>query len=125
MFRIMVKLTTVLLLSSGILAGCSKDEQGKLVVSPAGSGANTQEAGRDGKALFKQYCASCHPEGGNVSDPERSLYGSVLKKRHIDTPDDIVRIMRHPMSRMIRFDQATLSDRDARAIAEFILATYK
>lgn len=78
-----------------------------------------------GESLFKQYCSSCHPDGGNVSDPSRPLYGSALRKNHINTPDDIVRIMRNPLSRMIRFDASTLSDRDARLIAEYILTTFK
>jgi cytochrome c6 len=79
----------------------------------------------DGEALFRQYCASCHPDGGNVSDPERTLYGSVLKKKQITTPDHVVRVMRRPLSRMIRFDAATLPDREARAIAEYVLKTFK
>jgi cytochrome c6 len=49
----------------------------------------------------------------------------VLKKNNITTPDDIVRIMRKPLSRMIRFDASTLSDKDARAIAEYVLKTFR
>jgi cytochrome c6 len=49
----------------------------------------------------------------------------VLKKNHIASADDIIRIMRNPISRMIRFDVSTLSDRDARAIAEYILTTFR
>jgi len=75
--------------------------------------------------LFKQYCSSCHPDGGNVSDPQRPLYGSALRRNHITKPEDIVRILRNPLSRMIRFDVSTLSDKDARAIAEYVLATFK
>jgi cytochrome c6 len=78
-----------------------------------------------GEALFKQYCSSCHPNGGNVSDPGRALYGSALRRNHITKPEDIVRIIRNPLSRMIRLDVSTLSDQDARVIAEYILATFK
>jgi len=79
---------------------------------------------RTGEALYKQYCSPCHPDGGNVSDRQRTLRGSALRKRNIATPEAIVNIMRHPISRMIRFDEATISDKDAQAIAEYILANF-
>jgi cytochrome c6 len=118
-------MVSVLVISIVTLTGCSKDKPQKATVVPAASAPNFQEPVRGGETLFNQYCAACHPNGGNVSDPERTLYGSVLKRKHISTPEDIVRIMRNPLSRMIRFDAATLPDRDARAIAEYILTTYK
>jgi cytochrome c6 len=84
-----------------------------------------EERLKAGESLFKQNCSPCHPEGGNISDPQRSLRGPVLKANRITRPEDIVRIMRHPGSRMIRFDETTITDRDARLIAEYILATFK
>ncbi len=110
------------------LCGCSKETPQKRepalqpVNSPVSSSITKQT--QKGEALFKQYCFSCHPDGGNVSDPKRALYGSVLRSNHISKPEDIVRIMRNPISRMIRFDANTLSDKDAQAIAEFVLQTY-
>jgi len=105
---------------------CAKaEQQQKSSTGPVSMSAGDQGTTPDGKALFKQYCASCHPDGGNVSDPKRTLHGSALKSNKITTPEDIVRIMRSPLSRMIRFDPSTLSDRDARAIAEYILVTFK
>lgn len=119
------RMVVVLVISIGTLTGCSKDQPQKAAVTPAVSSPNFQEPVRDGEALFKQYCAACHPNGGNVSDPKRALYGSILKSNHITTPEDIVRIMRNPLSRMIRFDASTLSDKDARAIAEYVLKTFR
>jgi len=121
----MAKLSGLLLVSTVTVAGCSRDEPQKVTVAPAGAASTVQEPARDGEALFRQYCSACHPDGGNVSDPERSLYGAVLRKRQIATPEDIIRIMRNPLSRMIRFDPSTLSDRDARAIAEYVLKTFR
>ncbi len=116
----------VLLLVSGMsFTGCSRDEPQKRAVTPPSSSSSIREPARDGAALFKQYCANCHPNGGNISDPKRTLHGSVLHRNHINTPEDVVRIMRNPRSRMIRFDQSTLSDRDALSIAEYILTTFK
>lgn len=125
MLRRMMEISVLLALSAGILTGCSTREPEKAAVNPAGPAATTREPVRDGESLFKQYCASCHPDGGNVSDPGRTLRGSALRRNHITTPEDIVRIMRNPISRMIRFDESTLSDRDARAIADYILKTFK
>jgi cytochrome c6 len=119
------KMFVLLVISIVTLSGCSKDAPQKAAGTAATSAPDIQESVRDGEALFKQYCASCHPSGGNVSDPKRALYGSILKSRHIATPEDIVRIMRNPKSRMIRFDPSTLSDKDARAIADYILMTFK
>ena len=121
----MAKLCVLLLVSTVTVTGCSRDEPQKVTATPAGLAATVQEPARDGEALFRQYCATCHPNGGNVSDPERTLYGSVLRRKHITTAEDIVRIMRKPLSRMIRFDRSTLSDRDARAIAEYVLKAFK
>lgn len=78
-----------------------------------------------GEELFRQFCHNCHPDGGNVSDPRRPLYGSALRRNHITTPEDIVRIMRNPLSRMIRFDAKTIPDEDARRIAEYVLTTFR
>jgi cytochrome c6 len=115
----------ILALAAGMLSGCSRDEVQKPIMTAAGLATNAMDPARDGAALFKQYCAACHPGGGNVSDPERSLYGSALKRNHITTPEDIIRVIRRPMSRMISFDAAALSDRDARVIAEYVLKTFK
>ena len=125
MLRRMAKLSLLLVVSTVAVAGCSKDEQQKVTVTPAASAPNSAESVPDGEVLFKQFCAACHPNGGNVNDPERSLYGSVLKRKHITTPEDIVRIMRNPLSRMIRFDAAALPDKDARAIAEYVLKAFR
>ena len=120
-----IALIFVLVQSCASLTGCSKSEPQKPAALQPSSPPDIPESVPDGEALFRQYCASCHPNGGNVSDPKRTLHGSALKSNHITTPEDIVRIMRNPLSRMIRFDTSTLSDRDARAIAEYILITFK
>lgn len=115
--------------SLAVLAGCSKElpqkneSPGKAAAPKAAS--NQQAPAPSGEALFKQFCFSCHPDGNNVTDPARTLHGSALQKNHITKPEDIVRIMRRPISRMIRFDAETISDRDARIIAEYVLKTYK
>jgi cytochrome c6 len=125
MLRNISKCALLLAVTAGILPGCSRDEPQKSTAAPAGSATAIRQPERDGEALFKQYCAVCHPDGGNVSDPERTLRGSALKRNHITMPEDVVRVMRSPLSRMIRFDVTTLSDGDARAIAVYVLKTFK
>ena len=105
-----------------VLAGCSQEAPRKAEPPPA---LPAPRSLRTGEALFKQYCSPCHPDGGNVSDPQRTLHGSDLRANHITRPEDIVRIMRNPISRMIRFDTTTISDQDAMTIAEYVLTAFR
>lgn len=122
MLRRMIVLLLILAVSS--LAGCNRDA-GKSSTPVPHTAVPDQGAVLDGALLFKQYCAGCHPDGGNVTDPKRPLYGSALRANRITTPEDIIKIMRNPISRMIRFDPAMLPDREARAIAEYVLKAFK
>jgi cytochrome c6 len=99
--------------------GSNAQKSAPVPVSPAGN-----VPAKTGEELFRQYCATCHPEGGNVSDPGKNLRRSTLRANHLTRPEEIVRVMRHPLSRMITFDSSTISDQDARAIAEYVLATF-
>jgi cytochrome c6 len=125
MQRALKGISLLLLYVFFILNGCSRQESAPTAPRAASPSATPAPTAPSGEALFKQYCATCHPDGGNASDPGRTLRGPVLKKNHITSADDIIRVMRNPISRMIRFDVSTLSDRDARAIAEYILTTFK
>ncbi len=108
-----------------LLGGCSKEAPRKTEAPRAASVPPEASSTQSGEELFRRFCHNCHPDGGNVSDPERSLHGSVLRKNHITKPDDIVRIMRNPLSRMLRFDAGTISDKDARTIAEYVLNSFR
>ena len=78
-----------------------------------------------GEELFKQHCMSCHPDGGNIVNPQKTLGKEALKSRKITSPKDIVKIMRKPGPGMTMFDAKTIPDKDAKAIAEYILKTFK
>lgn len=118
-------------LASGlcILGGCRQEAPQKAHITkaaPAPQAATAQQARLNtGEALFKQYCAPCHPDGGNITDRQRTLRGAALRKNNIAKPEAIVNIMRHPISRMIRFDEATIPDKDALTIAEYILTSFQ
>ena len=118
------------LVIGGCILGSCRQETPQMPLAPKATPAPQATPARQtrtqsGEALFKQYCSSCHPDGGNVSDPQRTLRGAALRRNNITRPEAIVNIMRHPTSRMIRFDESTIPDKDALAIAEYILKSFK
>ena len=77
-----------------------------------------------GEGLFKKHCALCHPNGGNIIRPEKTLLKKDLEMRGIKTPQDIVNVMRNPGKGMKTFSEDKLSDPDAQEIADYILKTF-
>jgi len=120
------KLTTATIgLAVVFAAACSPDNSKN--VKPAKTGNSTAADKlqiQKGEQLYQQYCASCHPDGGNVSDPKKNLRKSNLQSKRLNKPEAIVTVMRKPGSRMISFDVSTISDEDARAIALYVLETF-
>ncbi len=96
-----------------LLSGCAKSPEPPPTASTRGA------------QLFKERCAPCHPDGGNVINPKKTLHGGVLADNGITTPAGIVARMRKPGPGMTSFDPATIPDTDAHLIAEYILATYR
>ena len=99
-----------------------------MVVSlSAGSGYCATAKGQktDGKTGFEKHCASCHPKGGNIVNANKKLHGKSLKAHGIKGVKDIIAIIRKPGPGMAKFDEKTISDKDATAIAEYILKTFK
>lgn len=126
MFNVVFIMTIALVFCC--LGGCDREAPHKAAAPQAEAIKQTQGQAAErqtGAALFRQFCFNCHPDGGNVSDPQRTLRGADLRRHHITAPEDIVRIMRRPISRMIGFDAQTIPDREARAIAEYILTTFR
>jgi len=78
-----------------------------------------------GEELFKKHCSACHPDGGNVVNPKKPLGKKDLAKNGIKDAKGIIKNMRNPGPGMAKFDKGTVSDKDAKAIAEYILKTFK
>ncbi len=87
-----------------------------------------------GESLFNEHCNTCHPNGGNILNPQRSLYPIDLEANNIRTSEDIVNKVRnigpasvHPQSwlNMRKFDETALSHKDVLKIAEHILKTFR
>ena len=95
------------------------------VAALATSGLAAGKKAAKGEALFSLHCAVCHPDGGNIVNPQKNLRKAELEKRGIKSWKEIVKTMRKPGPGMTAFDAKTIPDKDARAIAEFVLQTYK
>jgi cytochrome c6 len=78
-----------------------------------------------GESGFREHCAACHADGGNIIRPEKTLSRADREKNGVTSAADIVRLMRLPGAGMSQFDQETLSDQEAHAIAEYILETFR
>lgn len=79
---------------------------------------------KEGEALFKKHCAVCHPNGRNVINAGKTLKRADLTARGIKAPADIVKKMRAPGPGMTQFDSAKVPDKEALAIAEYVLAAF-
>ncbi len=83
-----------------------------------------QGEAKSGEALFKQHCAVCHPDGGNIANPQKSLHKKDREANGVNTAADIIAKMRNPGPGMTTFDEKMLPDKDAQAIAEYELKTF-
>lgn len=109
-----------------ILGGCKKESAEKPAApqqAPAPTTAPSAEA-KTGEALYKQHCAVCHPDGGNTINPKKTLHRSNREEHGIKTAEDIIKNMRNPGPGMTKFDEKTIPDKDAMAIAEYVLNTF-
>jgi len=89
------------------------------------AGSSGASDSKKGEALFKEHCAACHPDGGNIINPKKTLKKSDLRANNIKSKNDIVAIMRKPGPGMLKFDEKTISGHDAEEIAEFILKKFE
>lgn len=78
----------------------------------------------DGGKGFKKHCAGCHPNGGDIINPKKPLDKKSLAADNIKSAKDIIDKMRNPGPGMTKFDEKTISDKEANAIAMYILKTF-
>jgi cytochrome c6 len=81
--------------------------------------------GKTGETLFKEHCAVCHPNGGNIINPSFTLHKKELAAHGITKPKGIINKMRNPGPGMTKFDEKTIPDAKAKKIAKYILETFK
>ncbi|MEW6721429.1 MAG: c-type cytochrome [Thermodesulfobacteriota bacterium] len=78
-----------------------------------------------GEASFRKYCNACHAGGGNIIRPGKSLHRKDLETNGVRTTDDIVRLIRNPGPGMPKYDGKSIPEAEARAIAAYVLDTFK
>ena len=78
----------------------------------------------DAKQKFEQHCAACHPKGGNIIRPDKTLSKKAMAARGIKSEKDVVAKMRNPGPGMNKFDAKTVPDKEAAAIAGYILKSF-
>ncbi len=79
----------------------------------------------NGKTEFEKHCAVCHKDGGNTINPAKTLSKKDRTANGVKTAKDIVGKMRKPGPGMTQFDKKTISDKEAKAIADYIIKTFK
>lgn len=89
-----------------------------ITVVALGIFASAALAADGGEAIFKAKCAGCHPDGGNIINPKETLKG-------IKDPKKIINKMRKGGGGMTAFDAKTISDADAKLVANYIIKTFK
>jgi cytochrome c6 len=129
MYKQLALIMAVLAISGVSMGGCTKEtpeKSGAPQTAPAAQPAQAQPAqAAGGEALFKQHCALCHPDGGNIINPKKPLHSKALAVAGISRPEEIVKIIRNPGPGMTKFNEKTISDTDAAAISEYILKTFR
>jgi cytochrome c6 len=75
-------------------------------------------AADNGEAIFKAKCAACHPDGGNIMKPKETLKGLKDSKK-------IIAKIRKGGGGMTAFDAKSISDADAKQLADYITKTFK
>jgi cytochrome c6 len=81
-------------------------------------------ADKTGEALFKEHCTACHPDGGNIINPKKTLHKKDMVANKVLSEADIIAVMRNPGPGMLKFDEKTIPQKDAQAIAQYILRTF-
>jgi cytochrome c6 len=78
----------------------------------------------DGRADFEMFCSGCHPQGGNVLNPAKTLLKADREANGIKNTADIVRIMRKPGQGMRAYTKQDISNKRAKALAEYVLKSF-
>ena len=95
------------------------------ILALAVAGIAKEDEKKSGAELFKQHCAACHPDGKNIINPKKTLNKKDMETNKVRSAEDIVKLIRTPGPGMVKFDDKTISEKDAKAIAEYILKTFK
>ncbi len=93
--------------------------------SVVGVSAKESSKGGRGEKLFMKHCSKCHPNGGNVVTVTKTLNPKDREANNVKTEEDIIKLMRNPGPGMVQFGPKIISEKDAKAIADYIMKTFK
>jgi cytochrome c6 len=97
-----------------------------LALCAGGAVADTKKGEKiDGAKEFQEHCAACHTGGGNIVNAKMTLHKKDREAPGVKTVRDIIHKMRNPGPGMTKFDKKTISDKEAKAIAEYIIKEFK
>jgi cytochrome c6 len=93
----------------------------------SGSMVRAEDAAKNspGEKQFAKHCAVCHPQGGNIVNPKKTLRKNDLAANNIKTEKDIIKEFRNGVPGMPKFDENAISKADAQEIAQYILKSFK
>lgn len=91
----------------------------------SGAFADQQKSKINGEAEFRKHCAICHANGGNIINSKKTLSKKDRETNTIKTASDVINTMRNPGPGMTKFDEKTVSNAEAQAIAVYILKTFR
>jgi len=94
------------------------------ITSTAASVFGAKASQSNGEKLFMTNCKVCHPDGGNIVNPKKTLHKADREANGVKTVEDIIKRMRNPGPGMTKFDEKNYPDKDARAIAEYVLKAF-
>lgn len=78
-----------------------------------------------GEDIFNAKCMACHPNGGNIINKAKTLSKKDREANKLKTAKELVKYMRNPGPGMTKFDVKALPGKDAKAVAEYIIKTFK
>ena len=97
-----------------------------LALCAGGAVADTKKGEKiDGGKEFQEHCAECHAGGGNIINAKKTLHKKDREANGVKTAKEIIGTMRKPGPGMTKFDKKTVSDKEAKAIADYIIKTFK
>lgn len=82
---------------------------------------------KSGEMLFVENCSRCHPNGGNIINPSKTLKQGTLAANNLQKEDALLTYLLNPgpgMPRLIHRDTG-LSEPDARKLIHYIMETFK
>lgn len=98
-----------------------------ILTALSGQSAGRSEDGQlSGRQLFEKYCSICHPDGGNIVNPKKTLKKKDRDANGITTQDKLAGYMMNPgpgMPRLVHEDRE-ITQEQARSIAAYIIETF-